>query len=410
MKKLLIASLSTFVLWISTVFASEIPVSYINTLTNDCSASNTYHNFYLEWTETVYPYDRFYDNTKDIKINPNSSLIKIWKWNWVISNCDDWYLLSNVVPKKSSLPSGAYIWESPCDLNIPNYIKTNSAQVDAQINYTVWYNNKKNVWWTQVSWKFFYQDYTADVLKCYPSGIQVNSSSSCSTTNFRYWNLNIHTWECVNFRVFWCGDGLVNWYNWNNNYDNWYHQEQCDPKDPNHTNWWLYGCTETCEKNDVPPVVQPDTTCNITLSADEINLWESATINYQISWAFNSPTYMEVAPSFMQWSFPYAIYCNTANNCQFTQWSTTIAGTSIPWVWTYTFTISWQSPNWDFSCQATLHVKSGTTPPPVSAPTCNITLSSNEISLWESATINYQISWAFNSPTYMEVSPSFIQW
>lgn len=502
MKKLLITTLLIMGLWMSTVLAGEVPVSYTSAPTNDCAASNKYYNYYLEWTKTVYPYDRFYDNNKDVKINASSSLIKIWTWNGVISSCDGWYLLSNVVPKKSTLPGGAYIWESPCNLNIlPNYTKTNSTQVDGQINYTVRYHNK--VWWgwTLVSGRFFYQDYTADVLRCYPSGTQVSSPNSCSTTNFRYWDMRTHTWECINFRVFRCGDGLVNGYNGSTSYSNGTHSEQCDPNDPTHA-WWNnngYTCNESCQLVTAPSV-QPDlsinkeqistwtmeagslvaykitvrniwswpatgvviydllpaelqymtssisitpnstylfttgttqiwgvsrtylryynitlnanwtaivyltwkvkewytfdtlrncasvswnnipmeedcvtvtpptpptpTTCTITLSAGQINLWESATINYQISWVFNSPTYMEISPTLTQWAFPYTIYCNTANNCQFTQWSTTIAGTSIPWVWTYTFWISWYSVNWDFNCRAILKVVDGPTPPP----------------------------------------------
>lgn len=490
MKKLLITSLLTFILWISTVFASEIPVSYVSSPTNDCSASNTYHNFYLEWTKTVYPYDRFYDNTKDVKINPSSSLIKIWRWDWVVSNCDDWYLLSNVVPKKSTLPWWAYVWESPCDLNIPQYTKVNNpTKVDAQINYTLWYHNKKNSWWTLVSWKFFYQDYTADVLRCYPSGTQVSSSNSCSTTNFRYWDLNIHTWECVNFRVFRCGDGLVN-SPYGSSYDNWSHPEQCDPNDPTHAGWNNngYACNESCQLVIAQPVqpelsivkeqistwsmeagslvayritvrntwswpatgvviydllpaelqymtssisitpnstylfatgttqilgvsrtylkyynitlnanwtaivyltwkvknwytfetltncasvswnnIQPEedcvtvtsptpTTCTITLSASQINLWESITVNYQISWSFIAPVYMEITWQLVQWNFPYPIYCNAQKSCQFTQWSTTIAGTSIPGIWTYSLWISWYSVNWDFDCHAIFNV------------------------------------------------------
>ena len=261
MKKLLVASLSMVMLWISTAFASWIPVSYMNSATNECAASNKYYNYYLEWSTTLYPYDRFYDNTNDVKIDTGASLIRIWKWTGVITDCDGWYLLSNVVPSKTALPWWAYLWEGPCTFNIPNYKKTNnSGMVDAQINYKVWYNNKNNVWWTSVSWKFFYQDFTNDVLRCYPSGIQTSSTNSCSGTNFRYGSLKIHTWECLNFRVFWCGDGLVNSpYSQNGTtYTNaWNFYEECDPQDPSHTNWWANGCTNTCQRDDTPVVQDP---------------------------------------------------------------------------------------------------------------------------------------------------------
>jgi len=308
---------------VSTPITWDIRVSDISSATNECAVSNKYYNYYLVGDKRIIPTDRFYQYSNDVKINTWQSLIKIWRWNWVLNDCDNWSLLSNVVPNKNILAWWAYIWKSDCTLKIPNYTKTDSSQVDAQINYTVWYHDKINSWGTMISWKFYYKDNKTwwDYFKCYdPYWLETNTLDSCNTTGFRYGSVKQHTWECINFRVFRCGDGLVNWYNWTTNYANGDHIEQCDPNDPNHTNWWLYGCTETCEKNDVPPVVQPAPTCNITLSSNEISLWESATINYQISWAFNSPTYMEVTPSFIQWAFSYTIYCNTANNCQFTQW------------------------------------------------------------------------------------------
>ena len=321
--------------------------------------------YYITSNHTSKPNDRFWNHSVDSFISAWNSSVQIWR-NGVIAWCSDWWRVSNVVEKTDVNGVLAMQNIDTCIFTTPNYLKTwnKATEIDAQIHYVIWYYEKWSIFNSSITDRFYYRDYGQQTWTCYPGWEIKSDFSDCPSKKVYYKNtIKYHTWECLNYKIFRCGDGLVN-SPYGSSYNNWSHIEQCDPKDPNHTNWWLYGCTETCERNDTPVIPEPAPTCNITLSSNEINLWESATISYQISWAFNSPTYMEVAPSFIQWAFPYTIYCNTANNCQFTQWSTTIAGTSIPWVWTYTFTILWQSPNWDFNCQAILNVKNGDTPPP----------------------------------------------
>ena len=57
--------------------------------------------------------------------------------------------------------------------------------------------------------------------------------------------------ECDNNEITWCGDGIVDDYveKW------WLHvHEECDPADPNHTNWWPGGCSNDCHPVTTQPV------------------------------------------------------------------------------------------------------------------------------------------------------------
>ena len=433
MKKLLITFLLIATLWISGVFASDIPVSEISTATNECAVSDRYFNYYLVWDKPVIAVDRFYNNTNLVKINTWSSRVKIWRWNWVMFDCDNWTLISNVVPQKNKLPGWAYIWKSNCTFKIPNYTKVNNpTKVDAQINYTVWYHNKKS-WWTSINGKFFYTDSTDDVqwwyFKCYkPFWLSTNTLSSCNSDSFKYGNLIIHTWECLNYRIFRCGDWLVN-SPYGQSYDNWYHSEQCDPNDPTHL-WWNnngYTCNASCQLVTAPSV-QPD----LSIEKEQISTWTmeaGSLVEYKItvrntwSWPAAGVVIYDLLPVELQY-MTSSISITPSSTYSFMTGTTQILGVSrtyfkyynitlnanwsaivyLKWKvkeW-YTFdtlrncaSVSWNNIPMEEDCAEV------TPPTPPTPTTCTITLSPDTITFWENATLSYVISGSFYTSTHI---------
>ena len=255
MKKRLI-----WILWlismIAVVNAWDVAVNTHYWIENNCSASNKDVYYYLTWSIKKTPSDIAKGFNKDIFVDTDNSEVRLWTKVWVITNCNNWKLDSNVIPKSTN-PYWSYWTEWACRFDIPNYTKVSDpTALDAQISYQLWYHNKINTWWTQVSWKFYYNDVNTNKYRCYPDWNEVSDVQSCDSNIYRQWTLKTHEWECLNYRVFRCGDGLVNgrsktWATMTN-YTNWTYTEQCDPNDPDHTNWWVNWCTITCERDDTP--------------------------------------------------------------------------------------------------------------------------------------------------------------
>ena len=312
--------------------------------------------YYITTNHTSKPNDTFWNHSVDSFISAWNSSVQIWR-NGVILWCSDWWRVSNVVEKTDTNWVLAVQNIDTCVFTTPNYLKiwSNSTKVDAQIHYVIWYYEKWSIFNSSITDRFYFRDSGQQNWTCYPDWEIRSNFSDCPSKKVYYKNtIKYHTWECLNYKIFRCGDGLVN-SPYGSSYNNWSHVEQCDPNDPNHENWWTNGCTPTCERDDTPVVPEPVPSCTITLSASQINLWESMTVNYQISWDFTSPIYMYIAPQIVQWSFPYMINSSYG--------STTIAGTSIPGIWTYSLWISWYSANWDFDCHAIFNVVDGSNPP-----------------------------------------------
>ena len=253
MKKIVV---SLLLLTFTFATASAINVSSQTTYSS-CNPWNETVNayYYIPTNEniTLYPDDTYW-NTQTALIK-NDSSVEIYNPHWIISQCNQRNRMSTIVRGWAINPTPQYPAlvlrnEDWCVIGKPkdNYIKdpTNPSPIDAQIHYTIRFNL---AWWgseTTPEAKFYYND--GDGYLCYPNWNKVSSNASCSKTTVKYWsNVHSHTWECLNYHVFWCGDGLVNGPGWLVNYTNWYTYEACDPEAPerkNRADW--NSCTASC--------------------------------------------------------------------------------------------------------------------------------------------------------------------
>ena len=265
MKKFIISLFVSIVAlcWISV--ALDIPVTELSSLAS-CNPNETDNvNYYL--TNNGYsrnPYDTFRNNVDSlIWWGNNGSSINIWR-HGVISNCNIWNRVSNVVDGDDQNWALVFLNTDNCIFNIPNYTKTsNPTAIDAQIHYTIWYRLVFDGWSNTITDKFYYRDYGVNNWTCYPNWNTVSDSSNCPNVTLKYWSQKYHTWECLNYRVFRCWDWLVN-SPYGTTYRNWAFTEQCDPNDPTQA-WWnnnWYTCNSSCQ------LVQntPNPQCNSTYS------------------------------------------------------------------------------------------------------------------------------------------------
>ena len=141
-----------------------------------------------------------------------------------------------------------------CKFNIPtdsNYVNrkiNHPTAVDAQIHFTIWHAQLYDNHWNRpysVSKLYYKYQLTGD-WKCYKGWNTQSNPNNCPSETKYYWNYSLHTWECIKFRVFRCGDWLVNSMTWTT-YDNGTYAEQCDPNDPNRV-WWNNNW-KTCNPN-----------------------------------------------------------------------------------------------------------------------------------------------------------------
>ena len=243
---LILSSVTAY--WAS--FALNIPVTELQSTTTSCNSSETANVYYYlssNWLSTN-PSDTFW-NTVDSLIwwGNNGSSIDIWR-NGVISSCNTWERVSNVVSSSDSNGALVFLNTDNCVFKIPSYTKTsNPTAIDAQIHYSVWYRKIFDNWPNTSTAKFYYRDYWANNWTCYPNGNTVSDYSSCAESTVKYWVVNTHVWECINYHVFRCGDGLVNSPIWTR-YDNKTYTEECDPASPdwkNRTDW--KSCNASCK-------------------------------------------------------------------------------------------------------------------------------------------------------------------
>ena len=126
---------------VSVVSAWIITVQDVGT-TSSCNPLETKDRYYYipsDSSITIYPDDTF-GNTVDSLISrgPYTS-VQIWR-HWLLSNCNDWGRISNVVSASDS--NGALVIRNDdgCVLSKPNYTKVNNpTAIDAQIHSTIWY-------------------------------------------------------------------------------------------------------------------------------------------------------------------------------------------------------------------------------------------------------------------------------
>lgn len=438
MKKRLL-SLIVWLLFISWfAMAWNIAQQDASSKTSQCKADQSINiNYYINTSYTRYPSDIFANTSDDSFISPSNSSVQIWR-NGVIGWCSDWYRSSNVV--KSTDIDWAVVLQNGdgCVFTKPSYLKVwnNATKVDAQIHYTIWYYEK---WWrfspTMTS-RFYYKNTDTSPWKCYPNWNVVSDTSSCTPVKVHYRdNIKLHTWECINYRIFRCGDGLVN-SPYGSSYKNWTFTEQCDPNDPTQAGWNNneYTCNASCQLVISTPVGQPD----LTIDKEQITTWTMeawSTVAYKItvknegSWTATWVSIYDLLPEELQYmtssisitpSSTYLFTTGTVHSRTYIKYyNITLAAnwTAIVYLtWKvkdgYQFdtlkncaSVSWSNIPVEEDCEEV-------TPPTPPAPTtCTITLSSDTITLWEDVTLSYVISGSFYSSTHIYLTgQQLIQW
>ena len=252
------------VIWGVSIGAGDEPVVipvHSNAWISSCNANETENVYYylpVEGLSVSDISDTFWNSVDSlIWWGGNGSSIDIRR-NWVISQCNAWNRVSNVVSAQDSNWALIFLNTDKCVFGIPNYTKENNGNmIDAQIHYTVWYRKIYN-WWpnTLTDTFLYYRDKWVNKWTCYSNWQTVSDFKNCPKITVKYWDQNYHTWECLNYRVFRCGDGLVNRPNWSTSYNNWTYSEACDPESSerkNRSDWKR--CNSSCQiEEDETPV------------------------------------------------------------------------------------------------------------------------------------------------------------
>ena len=221
-----------------------------NSSKSSCNSSETEEKYlYLRpwYTVSDQPRDTFW-NTVDSMIKRGETSVQLWR-NWVITDCSDWNTSSIVVPSTDT--AMVVINRDWCDFQTPSYTKVNNpSAVDAQIHYTIWYARVWESWTKTYNGKLYYKNHWDSNWTCYPWWSKVSDNQSCPNTTVNYVDeTKYHEWECINYHVFRCWDGLVNKPMGDaTRYDNVTYNEECDPASPdwkNRTDW--KSCNASCK-------------------------------------------------------------------------------------------------------------------------------------------------------------------
>lgn len=242
---------SMLMLWVS--IAWNVGTTNLSSQYTQCNGNESIdENYYIVWQNYTRDNtrDTFWNSSVTSFISAAGSEVQLWRNNWVLSNCSDWGRISNVAEKSSTDRVLAILNFDGCTLNKPSYSKaSNPTRLDAQLHFVIWYYEKK-IWpaWTTMTSKFWFKDFDDAYWTCYPNHEQTWDISQCEDTEIRYsTSLKQHKRECINYRVFWCWDWLVN-SPYGTGYTNWNFTEQCDPNDPNHA-WWETWTNKTCNQS-----------------------------------------------------------------------------------------------------------------------------------------------------------------
>ena len=318
--------------------ATDIPVTELSSTTS-CNQNETVeYKFYLDNNGVfVNPYDVFWNNVDSlIWWWNNGSSINIWR-NGVISDCNLWNRVSNIVAANDSNWALIFLNYDNCKFNIPNYTKTaNPTAIDAQIHYTIWYRLVFDDWSNTKTDRRYHRDHGVNYWTCYPDWNTGSSTNVCrNNVTLHYWSQKYHTWECLNYKVFWCWDGLVNSPYWTNYYNS-THVEQCDPNAP----WWsTETCSNTCEIIETPPAPQCwDGNLDAWEQCEKVNgaflpwcencLLKKPTCSVSVNpdhW--NVPQQVEVTSNMPSWAT--VVYLNMWG------WSSNINNPTFPYQYTY---------------------------------------------------------------------------
>ena len=351
-KKLFGWALSLVVLfWACSVVnaATYIPVDEKTSLTTNCtpSESNDYYYYLTDDGSSTNPYDNFGVNWADALIWgwSNGSSIDIWRWKagdevlrpW---KCNTWERMSNIVKNWDDVL--VFLNRDNCVFDRPNYTKiSNPDAIDAQIHFSIWYRKVRSNWPLQMSNSpLYYIYYGQNQFHCY-SNWNITTDTNICATSVNYWDQVLsHLWECQNYRIFWCGDGLVNGSkNWQviTSYDNWTFKEECDPAAPewkNRTDWKK--CSASCTIEQAP-------ICNSTYNGKRV--YTNTSSQYLngsewlcVSWsAFSfTPSRTVWNPRIFTWGCTSSVGSTSADACNYKQYRCGDGIVSAEWTnWNY---------------------------------------------------------------------------
>jgi len=276
-------------LFISPVLGGNISVNNVPTINTQCNQAESLNVYYYldNATNSISrnPYDTFW-NTIDSLVSVTSN-VDIWRNNGILTSCNDWSRVSNVVA--ANTPALAIQNYDSCIFNKPSVPKYNNPnQIDAQIHFNIKYAKIFPSATNTVTSKFYHRQYWQSNWTCYPWWNVVPSFNSCPDVTVKYGIMNSHIGECLNYRIFWCGDWLLNRPGWFTSYHNWTFTEQCDPNDPTQQGWGNWGCNLECQ-----PINIQAPTCSL----NAINMGNgSYNINWNIVGTFN-PTQINITPT-----------------------------------------------------------------------------------------------------------------
>ncbi len=96
---------------------------------------------------------------------------------------------------------------------------------------------------------FAYKENYYDLWTSYLNGKKYEKISLAPKQTLSSGNKVYFTYSLLNYRIFYCGDGILNGFN-GNKYHNGTFYEECDYKDKNKENWGKLGCSCDCKKID----------------------------------------------------------------------------------------------------------------------------------------------------------------
>ena len=243
--------------------ATLINVNKLSVPKTDCNPNETTgYTYYLpDDGYYTHPADDFRVKGGDALILKDWSSVDIWRGKGtnvrVLDKCDNWQRISNVVKNWDKVVAfrvaekGSYA--DKCVFNIPDYTKNEETaeNIDAQIHFSIWWWKIGNEW-TETNSPLYYVHRGESNYRCYPNWSWVSDSNYCNKYKVKYNKVNDpHVWECQNYTLFRCGDGLVNGRkNWQKItvYDNGTYVEECDPEASewkNRSDW--KSCSNSCK-------------------------------------------------------------------------------------------------------------------------------------------------------------------
>lgn len=235
MKKQLTLAIVGVLFWMWTTFAATMPMQTVSQIETQCNGWTFTKEFYLGKTTEQRFFDTFQgDAGKDYAFWFSSSSINVYNPYSVLSfkNGWDFHFKSNLKPSEefdvvvASQNYGAWT-------DIVNH-GPNRNDIAAQFVFKV--SRKVAIGKGNKDVNYQYMRSSDNTIHTVTKNLKF--SPKVYTDN-----------ECLNIYVAWCGDGIL---------DTKY-GEQCDPKDPNKTDWGNGGCDASCRPINTP-VEQPK--CN----------------------------------------------------------------------------------------------------------------------------------------------------